>query len=96
MGVMEYIRKAVALGYSGSGESPRVVAKARGELVRALLELAEKHKITVYRDPDLAESLIAMDTGAEINPRLFRAVAEVLAYCYRVNDRFREKLGDQV
>ncbi len=87
------IRKAAALEYSGGEEVPVIVALARGILVEKLLALAEEYNIPVYRDGDLAEALSAMDVGNEVPERLFRAVAEVFAYCYRVNARFREKLN---
>ncbi|MBP7586139.1 MAG: EscU/YscU/HrcU family type III secretion system export apparatus switch protein [Spirochaetes bacterium] len=85
-------RKAVALEYSGGEGAPAIVAMARGILVEKLLELAEEYNIPVYRDADLAEALDAMNVGDEVPEDLFRAVAEVFAYCYRVNARFRDKM----
>lgn len=80
----------VALEYSG--DVPRVLAVARGRLVERMLELAQEHDITVYRDIDLAQALSHLQPGNEIPGELFRAVAEVLSYCYRMNDQFRKKL----
>ena len=80
----------VALEYSG--DLPRVLAVARGRLYERLIELAEKHGIEIYRDPDLAKTLSALPPGTEIPEALFLAVAEVLAHCYRVNAAFRAKL----
>jgi flagellar biosynthesis protein len=91
---MERKRKAVALAYAGGSSVPAVVARARGMLAERLIEIAEKHHVTVYRDGDLAEMLSVLDPGVEIPETLFRAVAEVLAYCYRVNDEFRKKLDE--
>jgi type III secretion system FlhB-like substrate exporter len=85
-------RKAVALEYSGGDGAPAIVAMARGILVEKLLEIAEEYNIPVYRDSDLAEALDAMKVGDEVPEGLFRAVAEVFAYCYRVNARFRNKM----
>lgn len=82
--------KGAALQYKG--DVPRVIASARGILVQKLLEIARENNIPVYRDPDMAEVLSAMDNGTEIPAGLYRAVAEVLAHCYRVNSRFREKM----
>ncbi len=85
--------KAVALGYDPAIGAPEVVAAARGLLVGKLMELARRHGIPVYRDPDLAEVLSAAMPGTQVPETLFRAVAAVMAYCYRVNDGFRKKTG---
>jgi flagellar biosynthesis protein len=82
--------KAIALGYSGN-DVPKILAIARGSLVKKLLEIAEKNNITIYRDSDLAAVLSTLEIGSEIPEELFQAVAAVLAYCYRVNVKFREK-----
>ncbi|HOO70221.1 MAG TPA: EscU/YscU/HrcU family type III secretion system export apparatus switch protein [Spirochaetota bacterium] len=84
------LHKGVALEYSG--DVPRVAAKARGHLLQKIIEIAEKHNITVYRNPDLTEVLYNMDPGEEVPVDLYRAVAEVLAYCYRVNGDFKRKI----
>jgi len=89
---MQREEKAVAVGYSGKGEAPKILAVARGMLVGRLLEIAEEHDITIYRNSDLAEVLAALEVGSEIPEELFNAVAEVLAYCYAVNERFKEKI----
>jgi flagellar biosynthesis protein len=77
---------AVALKYvKEQDDAPRVVAKGRGELAERILRLAREHGIPVHRDTDLAEVLIRLDLGELIPPELYRAVAEVLAYLYRMN-----------
>ena len=83
--------KAVALGYTGR-DVPKILAIARGRLVEKLLDIAEKNNVTIYRDSDLAEVLSTLDIGSEIPENLFQAVAAVLAYCYRVNLKFKEKI----
>ena len=84
-------KKGVALGYLPEWGAPRVLAAARGYLVESLLKLAEKYNISVYREPDLAEALSALEPGDEIPEDLFKAVAQVLAYCYRINADLKEK-----
>ncbi|MBN1534354.1 MAG: EscU/YscU/HrcU family type III secretion system export apparatus switch protein [Spirochaetes bacterium] len=83
-------KKGVAIEYSG--DMPRIVAAARGALLKRLLEIAEHHNITVYRDRDLTEVLFQLPVGSEIPDSLFAAVAKVLAYCYRINDEFKRKI----
>jgi len=80
------IKKGVALRYKEGDAVPVVTAKAQGYLVQKMLQLAENNKVTVYTDADLTESLHALPEGGGIPPELYRAVAEVIAYCYRMNE----------
>ncbi len=64
---------------------PDVVAKGRGETAERILELARKHEIPVREDRDLLELLAALDVGEAIPTELFAAVAELLAYLWRLN-----------
>lgn len=79
-------RIAVALRYlAGADEAPRVVARGRGEIAGRILDLARRHGVPVHPDRDLVHALAALDVGAEIPPKLYEALAEVLAYVWRVN-----------
>ena len=78
--------EVVALRHDRRGpHAPRVVAKGRGETANRVLELARAHGIPVREDRDLLELLAALDVGDSIPTELFAAVAEVLAYLYRLN-----------
>lgn len=78
--------RAVAVKYDGgSTAAPNLVAKGRGEVARRILALAEKHDIPVRQDGDLVELLSVCDLGEEIPVELYAAVAELLAYLYRLN-----------
>ncbi|MDY6933108.1 MAG: EscU/YscU/HrcU family type III secretion system export apparatus switch protein [Spirochaetota bacterium] len=85
-------QKGIAIGYSGR-EVPKVLAVAQGRLVDRLLSLAEEYNITIYKDPDLADALALLNVGSDISENLYRAVAEVLAYCYKINEEFRDKIN---
>ena len=77
---------AVALGYDEAGPGvPQVLAKGYGFRAEDILRLAEAHSVPVRRDDDLAQTLSALDVGALIPPELYAAVAEVLAFLYRMN-----------
>jgi len=79
---------AVALRYLEKRDSaPRVVAKGRGAVAERILHLAAEHGIPVHHDTDLVEVLVRLDLEQVIPPELYRAVAEILAYLYRVNQR---------
>jgi flagellar biosynthesis protein len=82
--------KGASLSYDG--KIPRVTAIARGKLLETMIRIAQQYTIPVYRDPDLAEYLTALKEGSEIPEELYRAVARVLAFCYRVNADFRNRL----
>ena len=79
-------RKAVALRYdAGRENAPRVVAKGERMVAERIIELAREHHVHVHEDPDLVSVLSAIDLQAEIPESLYRAVAEVLAFVYRLN-----------
>lgn len=82
--------KASALEYGD--DFPKLLAAGRGYFAEKIVELAELNNITVYKDPDLAEVLDTLETGAYIPEELFRAVAKVLAYCYEANEEFKKKM----
>jgi len=84
-------KKAIAVGYS-FGMSPEILASAKGLLVDRLISIAKEHDITVVNNADLAETLSLMKVGDMIPENLFRVMSEVLAYCYRVNEKFRKKM----
>ncbi|MBN1522178.1 MAG: EscU/YscU/HrcU family type III secretion system export apparatus switch protein [Candidatus Aureabacteria bacterium] len=83
-------KKAVALGYDESRDSaPKVLAKGTGLLAERIIELAKKYGIHTYEDPDLVEVLSAVEIDNEIPRELYRAVAEVLAFVYRLNSNYK-------
>jgi len=76
-------RHSVALAYSGEG-APVLVAKGSNELAERILQRAREHEVPVVEDAQLAAVLSQVDLGEEIPPVLYVAVAEVLAYVYRL------------
>ncbi|MBI5086272.1 MAG: EscU/YscU/HrcU family type III secretion system export apparatus switch protein [Acidobacteria bacterium] len=77
---------AVALKYElSSMTAPRVVAKGKNYLALRIREKALAHQVPVIENPPLAQALYKqVETGQEIPPALYRAVAEVLAYVFRL------------
>ena len=79
---------AVALHYNrGEDKVPRVVASGRGAVAERILELAFAHGVKVREDADLAEILAAVEIGEQVPLAAFAAVAEILFYIYRANER---------
>ena len=87
---MNYDKLGIALEFSG--DVPKILAIARGLLYEKLLRIAQENHITVYTDSDLARMLSQVPIGSEIPEYLFKAVSEVLAYCYAINEKFKLKL----
>ena len=84
--------KAVALKYKEKEDlAPKIAAKGRGLLARKIIEIAREHGVPIYEDPDLAAVLMGIELGEVIPPELYRAVAEVLAFVYRMDNRYARK-----
>lgn len=79
---------AVALRYERhTMAAPKVVAKGRNYLAQRIREKALRHQVPVVENPPLARALYRqVEVGQEIPVELYRAVAEVLAYVYRMMD----------
>jgi flagellar biosynthesis protein len=78
--------KAVALKYETEKDAaPRVVAKGRDIIAEKIIETARANNVPLYEDKNLVQVLEALDIDTEIPPELYRAVAEVLAFIYRLN-----------
>ena len=81
-------QKAVALRYDAADEpAPRVIAKGAGLTAERIIEVAREHNIHVHNDPDLVNVLSKLDVETVIPEGLYVAVAEVLAFVYRLNER---------
>ncbi|MCC8190553.1 MAG: EscU/YscU/HrcU family type III secretion system export apparatus switch protein [Planctomycetes bacterium] len=84
---------AVALRYNEDLESaPRVLAKGAGGVADKILDLARAQNIPIREDPDLVEALAKLDVGSLIPTELYPAVAEVLAFIYKQNKRFADRV----
>jgi len=79
--------KAVALRYDPDDEAaPRVIAKGAGLTAERIIDVAREHNIHVHNDPELVNVLSKLDVDTLIPEALYVAVAEVLAFVYRLND----------
>ncbi|MBN1420114.1 MAG: EscU/YscU/HrcU family type III secretion system export apparatus switch protein [Planctomycetes bacterium] len=86
---------AVALAYEDRRDgAPRVVAKGEGDLARRIREVAMEERIPIVERPPLARAIYrAVEVGAEIPPAFYRAVAEVLAYVWKIGGRRKRPIG---
>lgn len=84
------LKKAVALRYDKTQEAaPKVLAKGAGLVAEKLLALAKEHGIPIHPDADLVEILAKLELNEEIPPATYLVVAEILAFIYRTNEKFR-------
>lgn len=80
---------AVALRYDQSeNPAPYVLAKGQDELARRIRELAKEYGIVIMENKPLARALyFQVDIGQAVPAELYKAVAEVLAFVYRLKKK---------
>jgi len=91
--VMNPTHFAVALKYKRDEMgAPAVVAKGRNHLALKIKELALESGVPVVEDKPLARALYkSLEIGEEVSVDLYKAVAEVLAFVYRLNKKGTQK-----
>jgi flagellar biosynthesis protein len=75
---------AVALAYSSHDAAPKVVAQGRGIIAQAIIERAKAHGVFVHQSEELVGLLMQVELDQHIPPQLYMAVAELLAWLYRL------------
>lgn len=75
---------AVALAYRSHDPAPKVVAKGRGLIAQAIIERAKEHGVFVHESTDLVGLLMQVELDQSIPPQLYLAIAELLAWLYRL------------
>jgi flagellar biosynthesis protein len=77
-------KSAIALAYQAGDSAPRVIAKGRGLIAQAIIERAKEHGVFVHESEDLVSILMQVELDQNIPPQLYQAVAELLAWLYRL------------
>jgi len=77
--------EAIALAYSQTDAAPRVVAKGKGLIAEQIIARAKEHGVYVHESPELVALLTQLDIDESIPPQLYMAVAELLAWLYRLD-----------
>lgn len=90
------IRFAIALRYDmNEMDTPIVVAKGARKVAERIRDIATEHNVPIVQKPELARALYkSIDVGQSIPESLFRAVAEVLSFVYRI-DRRQDKIRER-
>ena len=79
-------KNAVALAYLAGQSAPKVVAKGSGLIAETIIERAREHGVFVHESKELVSLLMQVDLDQQIPPALYRAVAELLAWLYRIEN----------
>ena len=82
------MKKAAALKYDqATNMAPRVVAKGKGHIAEQIIQVARENDVPLLENLNLANVLEALELESEIPAELYRAVAEVLVFIYRLNGK---------
>lgn len=81
---LDHRSSAVALAYRPGAAAPQVLAKGRGLLAEAIIAKARESGVYVHESAELVSLLMQVDLDQTIPPELYIAVAELLAWLYRL------------
>ena len=77
-------QQAIALAYAGGDSAPTVVARGSGLIAESIIASANAHGVFVHQSRELVALLMQVDLDSEIPPALYRAIAELLAWLYQL------------
>jgi len=84
-------KRAVALLYDPKkATAPKVVASGSNLVAERIIATAAAAGVHIKEDPDLVELLSKISVGEEIPVELYQTIAEVLAFVYAVNNRYKK------
>jgi flagellar biosynthetic protein FlhB len=82
---------AVALVYDqANGGAPRIVAKGVDGIAARIREVAQANRVPIVANPPLARALYPLDLDREVPAEHFQAVAEIIAYVWRLRGQARQ------
>jgi len=86
-------RSAVSLKYdSRINKSPVVTAKGEGFMADKIISLAKENNVPIKEDADLVQLLSQVDLNREIPASLYKVVAELLSFVYKLNNDYPSKV----
>ncbi|WP_028307841.1 EscU/YscU/HrcU family type III secretion system export apparatus switch protein [Desulfitibacter alkalitolerans] len=84
------IKLAAALKYvQTEDDAPVVIAAGKGITAENIVKKAKEEGIHVHEDQALADMLASMEIGSEIPPELYQAVAHILAFVWKLDNKNR-------
>lgn len=75
---------AIALAYNEGDLAPRVVARGAGPVAEEIVRRAREAGVFVHESTDLVRLLAKVELDSHIPPQLYLAIAEILAWVYRL------------
>jgi flagellar biosynthesis protein len=87
------MRNAVALAYQAGGRAPKVVATGKGLVAEQIIELAKQNGVHVHESKEMVALLMNVDLDQEIPANLYRLVADLLAWLYKIEAATPPKLS---
>ena len=88
-------QQAVALAYAEGDAAPRIIAKGRGVIAEQIIARAQENEVFVHESHELVALLMQVDLDSQVPPALYQAVAEILAWLYRLERQAGEKPPSQ-
>jgi flagellar biosynthesis protein len=79
------LKRATALRYEPGDRAPQITATGTGYVAERIIEAAREAGVPIRSDPGLAKALAALELGDEVPEALYRAVAEALAWAYKLD-----------
>ena len=87
-GLLTDRKSAAALRYrQGEDPAPKLVAKGVGKIAEKIIAAAREAGVPIYEDPDILALLMTLNINEVIPSEMYVAVAEVLAFIYRMNKK---------
>ncbi|MGB9621786.1 MAG: EscU/YscU/HrcU family type III secretion system export apparatus switch protein [Brevinematia bacterium] len=78
------MKKAVALKYEPDEmDAPQVISKGVGILAEKIIQVAEEYNIPIVKS-EVVDPLMSISIRSEIPPELYSAIAEIIAYVYKL------------
>jgi flagellar biosynthesis protein len=88
------LKSAVALKYQTETDAaPKVTAKGEGLVAERIIQLARENEVPIKEDPDLVQILSQVDINKEVPPSVYKVVAELLAFVYKMNSKYQKVPG---
>ena len=81
------LKRAVALTYKEGQYAPQVIARGRGVAAEAIIACAREAGVYCHESAELVSLLMQVDVDQYIPPELYRAMAELLAWIYWLENR---------
>lgn len=79
-------QQAIALAYASGDYAPKVLAKGRGLIAEQIIARAKENNVFVHESKDLVALLMQVDLDDHIPPALYQAIAEILAWLYKLEE----------